>query len=714
MAMKREYIEKIYAGLLGKIIGIRMGAPVEGWSREQIQNIYGDLDGYPTDYKEFAADDDSNGPLFLLRALEDCGKWEQMEPQDVADALLNYAPFEHGFFWWGGYGVSTEHTAYLNLRNGIQAPESGSIKQNGRTMAEQIGGQIFIDSWGLVTPGNPDLAAALAKKAASVTHDGNGVYGGIFVAACISCAFMQQDIPKIIEKGLSYIPKDCEYAKTVRAVMEYHSGHRESWESCYRFIFENYGYDKYPGVCHIIPNIAVMILALLYGNGNFSDTLNICNRCGWDTDCNAGNLGTIMGVYCGLSAIDDRKWRKPINDFLVCSGVLGSLNIMDIPYGASYIAKLAAALAKEELPEPFSTICRKRIHSCHFEYPGSTHAIRVRSEHLHTSDLYPELDYHLVNTDESAATGSRSLKVTANGLQGGENLFIYQKTYYGPEDFHDSRYDPAFSPTVYPGQIIHGCVMLPEYGTEALVGLYARERHTDTIYQGDVIELKKGQWENLSYRIPQIDGGLIEEIGVCVRIKADRGKGVTAAALLDHLYADGTPCYSIRMEQEKEELWTIVHREVSQFTRLKGLCYLEEGNLHLSCSDFGEVYTGKYDAQNYRAEFAVTPLTGEKHLAIVRVQGARRAYAAALLPEGKAGILKNENGYRILQTVDFPWTAGREYRIAVQAEDDIIKLEINGEELLTWQDREGPYLTGAVGLGVLEGSHLKCRCISIS
>lgn len=73
-----------------------------------------------------------------------------------------------------------------------------------------------------------------------------------------------------------------------------------------------------------------------------------------------------------------------------------------------------------------------------------------------------------------------------------------------------------------------------------------------------------------------IDGGLIEEIGVCVRIKADRGKGVTAAVLLDHLYADGTPCYSIRMEQEQEELWTIVHREISQFTRLKGLCYLEE------------------------------------------------------------------------------------------------------------------------------------------
>ena len=58
MLIKEEYIEKIYAGWLGKIIGIRMGAPVEGFSYEQIKNIYGELDGYPIDYrgKEFAAD----------------------------------------------------------------------------------------------------------------------------------------------------------------------------------------------------------------------------------------------------------------------------------------------------------------------------------------------------------------------------------------------------------------------------------------------------------------------------------------------------------------------------------------------------------------------------------------------------------------------------------------------------------------------------------
>ena len=67
--MREEYIEKIYAGWLGKIIGIRLGAPIEGWTYEKIKNIYGELTDYPVDYHEFAADDDSNGPLFFVHAL---------------------------------------------------------------------------------------------------------------------------------------------------------------------------------------------------------------------------------------------------------------------------------------------------------------------------------------------------------------------------------------------------------------------------------------------------------------------------------------------------------------------------------------------------------------------------------------------------------------------------------------------------------------------
>ena len=48
--MKKEYLERIYAGWLAKIIGIRYGAPVEGWTYEKIKNIYGELTDYPVDH----------------------------------------------------------------------------------------------------------------------------------------------------------------------------------------------------------------------------------------------------------------------------------------------------------------------------------------------------------------------------------------------------------------------------------------------------------------------------------------------------------------------------------------------------------------------------------------------------------------------------------------------------------------------------------------
>lgn len=711
--MKAEYIEKIYAGWLAKIIGIRYGAPIEGWTYEKIKNIYGELDHYPVDYHEFAADDDSNGPLFFLKALEDGRNGFDVKAQDVAEALLNYAPFEHGFFWWGGYGISTEHTAYLNLRNGIPAPLSGSIEQNGYATAEQIGGQIFIDTWGLVSPGNPDQAARFAKEAASVTHGGNGIYGGIFVAVCISYAFEETDIRKIIEKGLSYIPADCEYAQIVRKVMEFYDAHPENWRECFQYIFENYGYDKYPGMCHIIPNIAVMILSLLYGEGDFSRTLSICNMCGWDTDCNVGNVATIMGVRGGLEAIDYDKWRKPINDFLACSSVVGSLNIMDIPFGALYIAKLAWAVAGEKMPEPWASIAEERIDSCHFEFPGSTHAIRVRVDGL-DANARGERETMICNTDETAASGTRSLKFVAKPVEPGENIYVYKKTYYQPKDFSDSRYDPSFSPLIYPGQTLHGSAYIPEYGEDALVSLYVKELRSGKIYESEKLQLKKGEWKTMEYAIPALEGALLEEAGVCFHVEGKHMDVFDFVGMIDDLYAEGTPDYTVDLAKEEQEIWTGIHREISQFTKLKGLMYLEDGNLHLSCSDFAEAYTGRHDWKNYRADFTLTPLTGEHHMVNIRVQGAIRSYAGGFLPDGKAAILKNDNGYQILEQVDFAWEAGKEYVISLTAEENVITMEINGNCMLKAVDGERPYLQGAVGVSMQKGSHDKYRRIKVA
>ena len=135
-----EYLKKVYASWLGKVIGVQLGSPVENWTSAQIEEKYPDEEGYLVNCDVYAADDDLNGPLFFVRSLLD---HDEINAEKIGQTMLNYLQEYRGFFWWGGVGVSTEHTAYENLKNGIKAPQSGSMMTNGQAIAEQIGGQIF-------------------------------------------------------------------------------------------------------------------------------------------------------------------------------------------------------------------------------------------------------------------------------------------------------------------------------------------------------------------------------------------------------------------------------------------------------------------------------------------------------------------------------------------------------------------------------------------
>ena len=702
MNIPENYLEKVYAGWLGKVIGIRLGAAIEGWSYQRIQNVFGELWDYPAQYKNFAADDDSNGPMFFIRALEDCKDLKNFSAQDVAEALLNYAPFEHGFFWWGGYGISTEHTAYLNLRNGIPAPRSGSVEQNGSTMAEQIGGQIFIDPWGLVSPGNPEQAASLAEKAASVTHGGNGVYGGVYVACCISLAFVEKDIRAVLDKALSYIPADCEYARVTRAVMDFYDQHPEDWRACFQYIYENYGYDKYPGNCHIIPNAAVMVLSMLYGAGDFTKTICICNMCGWDTDCNVGNVGCIMGVLCGLPGIDQDKWAKPIGDFLACSSVVPSLNATDLPYGAAYFAKMGYLLSGEEPPAPWKDVFQ-RLESCHFEFPTSTHAIRSRSEGALC---------HVRNTDEQARTGYRSLKVTAAGSSAGTENFFYKQTYYQASDFSDSRYDPFFSPLAYPGQTVRLSVMpMPCQGMEGAAQIYVKDGAAGEIIRGEKVAAD-GTWHDLSLVIPS-GAGLIQEVGVILSGTAVGFGMGDLTAYVDDLAIEGLPDYQLDFSQMTMDVWGGIHQEVPQFSKLKGHSYLDGPWLSLSCADFAEMYTGHHSWEDYCLSATLKPLTGEQAYVNLRVQGAMRSYAAGFSGAGKVALRKNQHGYITLCEADFPWEPGKEYRLDFAAQGGTLTLAIDGRKVLSYEDPD-PLANGCAGLSVEKGSHCLYRDMAIA
>ncbi|MBE0695913.1 MAG: ADP-ribosylglycohydrolase family protein, partial [Anaerolineaceae bacterium] len=196
-----NYEEKVYAGVLGKIIGVYLGRPFEGWTYQKIMDELGEVNYYVHEKRGvplIVTDDDISGTFTFLRALQDYDHRLDLTPQQIGQTWLNYLIEERTILWWGGLGNSTEHTAYLRLKSGIPAPKSGSIAMNSRVVAEQIGAQIFIDGWAMVAPGDPALAADLARRAGSVSHDGEAIYGAQVIAALEAHAFVENDLEKLL------------------------------------------------------------------------------------------------------------------------------------------------------------------------------------------------------------------------------------------------------------------------------------------------------------------------------------------------------------------------------------------------------------------------------------------------------------------------------------------------------------------------------------
>jgi ADP-ribosylglycohydrolase len=395
-----DYVEKVYAGVLGKMIGVYLGRPFEGWSYQEVMDQLGEVNYYVHDRLNVplvVTDDDITGTFTFIRALEDYGHSLDITPAQIGHTWMNYLIEEETILWWGGLGNSTEHTAYLRLKSGIKAPTSGSIGLNGKVVAEQIGAQIFIDGWAMVAPGDPERAADLAKRAASVSHDGEGILGAQVIAAMQAQAFVETDVERLIDTAVSLIPKDSHIYRMINEIREWHS-REDDWRRARAELDRCYGYEVYGGNCHIVPNHGLIVLAVLYGDDDFQKSLKIVNTGGWDTDCNSGNLGCLLGIKNGLAGIDrGPDWRGPVADRLFLPTADGGRSITDAATEAIHLANIGRSLHGEAPIRP------KGGARFHFELPGSVQGF--------LSEESPEASgvSSLQNVEGFSSLGTRSL-----------------------------------------------------------------------------------------------------------------------------------------------------------------------------------------------------------------------------------------------------------------------------------------------------------------
>lgn len=284
--------DKIAGGWAGKMIGVTYGAPTE--FRAQGRTYEDSIKWNPSDIRGSLWQDDIYVQLSFLMAMD---KYGMDAPALKFQEMFALA----GFPLW-----HANMQARKNYHDSIFAPMSGSPEYN--IHADDIDFQIESDYIGFMCPGMPATAAKIADRIGRIMNYGDGVYGGIFVAALYSEAFLESDISLIIEKALLSIPPESDYHKAVSDVILLHRQYPSDWRAAWMQLEGKWGDVDICGAGSHFNidaklNGAYIVMGLLYGEGDPLRTLEISTRCGQDSDCNPSNAMAVLGVINGFSGL---------------------------------------------------------------------------------------------------------------------------------------------------------------------------------------------------------------------------------------------------------------------------------------------------------------------------------------------------------------------------------------------------------------------------
>jgi len=691
MQLPNDYLERVYAGVIGKLVGVYLGRPFEGWTYQKIMEELGPIEYYVHErlgQPLVVTDDDVAGTFTFIRALEDYGVKPDLSAEEIGKAWLNYIVEERSILWWGGNGNSTEHTAWLNLKKGIAAPASGSIATNGQAVAEQIGAQIFIDGWALVAPCQPELAARLAEQAGKVSHDGESVYAAMLWAAMEAEAFRSSDIDHLIDTGLAQIPRDSLIARLIADVRGWHKVNPD-WRDTRQKIEDEYGYDKYPGNCHVVPNHALMVMAALYAPHDFQKAQMIVNTSGWDTDCNAGNVGCLLGIMNGLEGLEDGPdWRGPIADRMLISSADGGNSINDAVRQAYFLANLGLQLGGgQKLDAP------KEAAQFHFSLPGSQQGFRPQTG-LDVSSA--------VRVGNAEFEGGRALVIDYEALGPTQTAAATSPTFSPREMLEMRTYDLMATPLVYPGQVVKARVRTTAE-SHGIVDVRLRIRVYDERDQlrdidAPAVMIEPGKEAILQWTLPDTGGQPIAEIGIAISASGKRADG---RLLVDYLRWDGAPALTLTRPSGDGDFWRMAWvNGTSFFSKRFPSAFRIAQN-----SGEGIIIHGTRQWTDYQAEGNVMLHLGNYGGFAIRAQGLRRYYGARVTRDGKMQIVRvRDEETTVLAETGFKTEFETNIAMKVAAHGNRIIFEADGVSLSAEDAGPDAFADGGLGLVVHEGA----------
>ena len=302
---------KIKGGWAGQVIGCTFGGPTEFRFNGTMMNDYQPIPWYDGYIKKTMTEnpglyDDLYMDLTFVDVFEKKGL-----DAPVTEHASAYA--NAGYMLW-----HANQAGRYNVLHGMKAPESGHWLNNPH--ADDIDFQIEADFSGLMAPGMPNTAVQIGDPIGHIMNYGDGWYGGAYVGALYSLAFVSNDINYIVSEALKTIPAQSTFYQCITDVISWHKQFPNDWKRNWFEIQRKWADEVgcpegvfYPFDIDAKINSAYIVLGLLYGGGDFTKTMEISTRAGQDSDCNPSSAGGILGTMLGYDKIPV-YWKQGLTE----------------------------------------------------------------------------------------------------------------------------------------------------------------------------------------------------------------------------------------------------------------------------------------------------------------------------------------------------------------------------------------------------------------
>lgn len=179
-----------------------------------------------------------------------------------------------------------------------------------------LAGQFTVESYGIIAPGMPQTAADLGLYYARVAVSGEPLQAAQYWTTLISLAAVSDhSLEDLVDESLKAVDARSAQAEAVRLAVQTFHNHPQDWKAARQFFHHKWYCPKEqpwnPGAQPLkwndnsTPlNGAMVILALLYGNGDFYRTGQYAMALGYDADCNAATACAVVGTRIGFAAIE--------------------------------------------------------------------------------------------------------------------------------------------------------------------------------------------------------------------------------------------------------------------------------------------------------------------------------------------------------------------------------------------------------------------------